>query len=39
VNLDEILERVIDYWSPEPPPLGSSGEVPFWHPSTDLYVH
>jgi UDP-glucose 4-epimerase len=39
VDLDEILERVIDYWSPELPPLGSAAEAPFWHEPGELFVH
>jgi hypothetical protein len=39
VDLDEILERVIDYWSPELPPLESRAEAPFWHEPGELFVH
>ena len=39
VNLDEILERVIQYWSPELPPLGSTAKSPFWHEPGGLFVH
>ena len=38
-DLDEILERVIDYWSPELPPLGPAAEAPFWHEPGGLFVH
>jgi nucleoside-diphosphate-sugar epimerase len=39
VDLDEILERVIDYWSPEPPPLKLKVEIPLWQESAGLFLH
>ena len=35
----EFLERLIDYWSPELPPLGPAAEAHFWHEPGGLFVH
>ncbi len=39
VDLAEILERVIDYWSPQPPAPTSTVDVPFWHDPASQFVH
>ena len=39
VDLDEILDRVIDYWSPQPPAFPPSGHVTLWPDSISQLVH
>jgi UDP-glucose 4-epimerase len=39
VDLPEILERVIDYWSPQTPAPTSTVGVPFWHDPSSQFVH
>ena len=39
VDLDEILDRVIQYWSPQPPPLTSTLSASVWLDRPSLLVH
>src|SRR5687768_4355874 len=39
VDLAEILERVIAYWSPQPTAPTSTVGVPFWHDPASQFVH
>jgi UDP-glucose 4-epimerase len=39
VQLEEILERVIGYWTPQPPEVPELVDIPSWHDSMSLFVH
>ena len=39
VDLDEILDRVIEYWSPQPSALPPSAPAPIWPASLSQFVH
>ena len=39
VDLDEILERVIEYWSPQPPPRPTTLPDPLWLDPASQFVH
>lgn len=39
VDLDEILDRVIQYWSPQPPPLTPTLSASVWTDQLSLLVH
>ena len=39
VGLDKILERVIEYWSPQPPAPAPKLVVPTWHDPASQFVH